>query len=189
MVTPSFVKSSSIGIFSKHHFTIERTASGSRAAVVTITDFSRNGVFVNGVKAPPNEPMTLLSRSRIALCDAAAEALEFIDFTAEEEAVFPIAMSKRYRSILKLGAGAFGQVHLGYSLRENRAVAVKSLAVPPEQHGPNEAALLDHIQHSNVIKVFQAFQQANRLHLVLEFACGGDLFARINRNAQRPSSS
>eukprot|EP00484_Ammonia_sp_Unknown_P018837 CAMPEP_0197049350 /NCGR_PEP_ID=MMETSP1384-20130603/24512_1 /TAXON_ID=29189 /ORGANISM="Ammonia sp." /LENGTH=829 /DNA_ID=CAMNT_0042481615 /DNA_START=70 /DNA_END=2559 /DNA_ORIENTATION=- len=43
----------------------------------------------------------------------------------------------------------------------------------------NEIAILKKVDHPNIVKLFDVYEDRHRLHLVMEFLPGGELFARI----------
>ncbi|MHB2021027.1 MAG: protein kinase domain-containing protein [Candidatus Xenobia bacterium] len=93
----------------------------------------------------------------------------------------------RYRFERLLAQGGFGEVYLGTHLRLNRRVAIKVLQTlspdPAEQRQfqeqfEREAKILASLDHPNLAKVTDFFDDAGTAFLVMEFIEGEDLASR-----------
>lgn len=90
-----------------------------------------------------------------------------------------------YRVGAKLGDGAFGSVHkiTHRQTKEIRAVKVIRKANLRAAHERdmffNEVAVLRSIDHPNVLKLHEFFQDDRSYYLITEFCEGGELFDRI----------
>jgi calcium-dependent protein kinase len=90
-----------------------------------------------------------------------------------------------YRVGTKLGDGAFGSVHkiTHRTTREVRAVKVIRKANLRAAHERemffNEVAVLRSIDHPNVLKLYEFFQDDRSYYLITEYCEGGELFDRI----------
>lgn len=85
-----------------------------------------------------------------------------------------------------LGMGAFGSVCLGSHRSSGQEVAVKSipksavLELDPELESLwREVKLLKLTDHPNVARLFEAYEDATHVHLVMEYCSGGELWKRI----------
>lgn len=100
-----------------------------------------------------------------------------------------------YSTRRKLGSGAFAEVFLG-SMRDDENAIVKMVAVKRidkskladnpriERLLQNEISLLRVLSgHPNVVELFDSFEDAKHLHLVLEYCDGGDLGQYLRKNA------
>lgn len=84
----------------------------------------------------------------------------------------------------ELGAGSFGIVRLGISKATGDEVAIKiidrkGLAEDDEVALKTEVQILQGIDHPNVVKMVEVFDEEEFLYIVLELMTGGELFDRI----------
>jgi len=92
-----------------------------------------------------------------------------------------------YYSLLSppIGTGAFGEVRRAIHLQTNvtRAVKIikKSLTCKEQQESLiNEVNILKMIDHPNIMKVFEFFQDEECFYIVSEYCNGGELFDKIS---------
>lgn len=81
-----------------------------------------------------------------------------------------------------LGEGAYGEVKLALNTKtsETRAVKIISLNLLNDKTAIQKEVLIHKtLNHENVIKYFQSFQQLDKFYIILEYASGGELFDRI----------
>lgn len=71
-----------------------------------------------------------------------------------------------------IGKGGFGTVQVGKW--GNKMVAIKTVS----KGGRQELDLLKAIKSPFVVRLFGAFEEEDKLHLVMQFCAGGDLFRR-----------
>ena len=45
----------------------------------------------------------------------------------------------------------------------------------------NEVSVLRSVKHPGVVKLYEIFQESDKLILVMEFVCGGDLYALVKK--------
>jgi serine/threonine protein kinase len=57
------------------------------------------------------------------------------------------------------------------------------------KHVRKERLVLERLRHPFLVKFYQAFQTKHKLHLILEFANGGDLYTHLNTCKSIPESS
>ncbi|KAL8763746.1 MAG: hypothetical protein Q9184_000538 [Pyrenodesmia sp. 2 TL-2023] len=96
-----------------------------------------------------------------------------------------------------LGKGTYGTVHLVKQARTGRLFAQKqfrkaSLSVKQQlvEQTKTERAILESInRHPYVVKLFYAFQDQERLYLILEYAQGGELFTRMLTEGMFPEET
>lgn len=95
----------------------------------------------------------------------------------------------RYRVDSQLGKGGMGTVYRAADLRLSRQVALKVLAPELIAHPTarrrmaQEANALARIEHPNVVRVLDVFDEGALMVLVLELVTGGDLGGRIRGGA------
>lgn len=88
-----------------------------------------------------------------------------------------------------LGKGTFGIVHLVKQLKTGRLYAQKQFKKSSitsherlVQQTKNERSILESVnRHPFVVKLFYAFQDEEKLYLILEYAQGGELFTHLSR--------
>lgn len=96
-----------------------------------------------------------------------------------------------------LGKGTYGTVHLVKQARTGKLFAQKqfrkaSLTVKQQlvEQTKTERAILESInRHPYVVKLFYAFQDQERLYLILEYAQGGELFTRMLTEGMFPEET
>ena len=90
-----------------------------------------------------------------------------------------------YEILAELGRAGMGVVYKAHHLKEGRLVAVKMLRdgvlAGSDQFDRfcNEAQILAHLQHPNVIRIIEIGEDDGRLYMALEFAEGGSLAQRL----------
>ena len=96
-----------------------------------------------------------------------------------------------------LGKGTYGTVHLVKQARTGRLFAQKqfrkaSLTVKQQlvEQTKTERVILESInRHPYVVKLFYAFQDHEKLYLILEYAQGGELFTRMLTEGMFPEET
>ncbi|KAI8099435.1 kinase-like domain-containing protein [Halteromyces radiatus] len=91
-----------------------------------------------------------------------------------------------FKSLCVLGRGAFGKVHLVRHEQSQQLYAMKilkkaSLIVQGKQANQvkTERQILEEVRHPFIVKLYYAFQTPDDLHMVLEYAVGGELFRHL----------
>jgi len=86
-----------------------------------------------------------------------------------------------------LGRGKFGCVYLAREKTANYIVALKVLfknqlsKAGVEHQLRREIEIQSHLRHPNIIRLYGYFYDANRVYLILEFASGGELYKRLQK--------
>lgn len=90
-----------------------------------------------------------------------------------------------YRVAQVLGAGSFGEVRICFH-RENsckRAVKIfrKDLMTSESLKASldREISILRILDHPNIVRIFEFFEDSKRLYIVMEYCAGGELFGQI----------
>ncbi|XP_056403912.1 myosin light chain kinase 2, skeletal/cardiac muscle [Hyla sarda] len=81
-----------------------------------------------------------------------------------------------------LGGGRFGEVHLCKEKSSGLQLVAKVLKVQSEREREmalNEVAVMNQLDHPNLIQMFDAVETPTEIFLVLEYVGGGELFERI----------
>lgn len=97
-----------------------------------------------------------------------------------------LKLSHSYTFGRMLGKGNFAKVHLAQRKSDNETFAIKSIAKTKILETPrntksvyNEITVLRKITHSNIIKLFEVYENEVYIHLVIEYLGGGELFQRL----------
>ncbi|MCJ8741439.1 hypothetical protein PDJAM_G00070620 [Pangasius djambal] len=81
-----------------------------------------------------------------------------------------------------LGGGRFGKVHKCTDTKTGLRLAAKiisSRSAREREMVLNEIEVMNQLNHSNILQLFDAFETKNQVVLVLEYVEGGELFERI----------
>lgn len=85
-----------------------------------------------------------------------------------------------------LGKGNFAKVHLAQRKSDNRNFAIKTIAKAKILENPRntqslyrEIKVLRIMDHPNIIKLFEVYENEMYIHLVMEYLKGGELFQRL----------
>ena len=84
-----------------------------------------------------------------------------------------------------LGAGAFGKVFLSSNLSDpSFKVAIKVLNKRKLKNNINfikeEVKILTKLDHPNIVKYYETYEDHKYLYLVMEYCSGGELFDKIS---------
>ncbi|KAI4317927.1 hypothetical protein L6164_025753 [Bauhinia variegata] len=96
----------------------------------------------------------------------------------------------KYQLIRLLGRGSFAKVYQGKSLIDNSTVAVKIIdkAKTDAAMEPRIVREIDAMRrlqhHPNIIKIHEVLATKSKIYLIVEFAAGGELFAKISRKGR-----
>ena len=96
---------------------------------------------------------------------------------------------KYYEFKQNLGSGHFGVVKLGISkLGNSLKVAIKSVVkdrIKEElQNLQRELMILKTVDHPNIIKLYEVFEDEKCIHIVMEYCSGGELFDRLEKKGR-----
>ena len=90
----------------------------------------------------------------------------------------------RYTICKVVGKGAFGEVRMAIDKSSNNVRAMK--VIPKEictgvnsETLLNEVGVLKKLDHPNIIRIFEFYQDETNYYLITEFCSGGELFDRI----------
>ena len=101
----------------------------------------------------------------------------------------------RYKFIKLLGEGSFGKAYLCQNIQDNSQCVIKQIVLDEldaeeKKETLNEVAILKKLDHSNIIKfkdVFTKTKPHNTLNIVMEYADGGDLSKKIQKQREKKS--
>eukprot|EP01057_Protomagalhaensia_wolfi_P005264 Protomagalhaensia_wolfi_Nauph_80__5263@NODE_567_length_2277_cov_17_437891_g423_i0_p1_GENE_NODE_567_length_2277_cov_17_437891_g423_i0NODE_567_length_2277_cov_17_437891_g423_i0_p1_ORF_typecomplete_len671_score140_29Pkinase/PF00069_25/9_3e69Pkinase_Tyr/PF07714_17/5_5e48EFhand_7/PF13499_6/2_5e11EFhand_7/PF13499_6/1_6e13EFhand_7/PF13499_6/9e15EFhand_8/PF13833_6/0_21EFhand_8/PF13833_6/3_5e06EFhand_8/PF13833_6/0_016EFhand_8/PF13833_6/0_00017EFhand_8/PF13833_6/0_00029EFhand_8/PF13833_6/1_5e06EFhand_1/PF len=100
---------------------------------------------------------------------------------------FPLASAGGIRKIFdfqrKIGAGSFGEVHLVKELRSGFVRVCKTInkdqAVVPVEQIEAEINILKTLDHPNIIKIYDVYEDYNSVYIIMEYCKGGELLKRV----------
>ncbi|XP_043575329.1 myosin light chain kinase 3 isoform X2 [Chiloscyllium plagiosum] len=96
-----------------------------------------------------------------------------------------MAHISNYYTIYKsevLGGGRFGQVHKCVEKSTGLTLAAKIIKTRAAKHKEevrNEIQVMNQLNHTNLIQLYDAFESRNDITLIMEYIDGGELFDRI----------
>ncbi len=104
----------------------------------------------------------------------------------------------RYRIAGLLGQGGMGAVYRAWDVRLEGAVALKEMIPPPElneaelhqmrEQFKQEAVMLRRLNHTNLVRVIDFFEEAGNTYLVMDFVEGESLADRIQHAGKIPEA-
>ncbi|CAK9319809.1 unnamed protein product [Citrullus colocynthis] len=86
-----------------------------------------------------------------------------------------------------LGCGAFAKVYHGRNVVTGQSVAIKAvnklkvLKGGFTAHVKREIAIMRRLRHPNVVRLFEVLATKTKIYFVMEFAKGGELFAKVSK--------
>lgn len=179
------------------HFTITKNLSDLESPAY-ITDNSRNGTFVNGIKIGKGNKVILKHKDVISLSHPRFKAIVYRDeIMAQIVNELPKEIQQTYYVGRKLGSGACGIVHLVYNARTCESFAMKHIqknllteCSKPKTNDPkrvmNEVNIMKTLQHPCIIKMHEIINTPDAVYIILEYMKGGDLLTRIMKNKLLP---
>jgi len=93
-------------------------------------------------------------------------------------------ISDFYKIGKTLGEGAYGKVYQVQHrttgmIRGMKAIKKKSVLKEEQEKLFSEVSILKDLDHPNIVKLYELFQDENYYYLIMEFCTGGELFDRI----------
>ncbi|XP_018417815.1 PREDICTED: serine/threonine-protein kinase NIM1 [Nanorana parkeri] len=118
------------------------------------------------------------------------------DMSHDEKTVKELTLGKRigfYRLRGEIGSGNFSQVKLGIHVLTKERVAIKildktKLDQKTQRLLSREISSMEILHHPNIIRLYEVVETLSKLHLVMEYAAGGELFAKINTEGKLSES-
>lgn len=102
----------------------------------------------------------------------------------ESKAMESEVFLSKYRKIKTVGKGSFGEAVLVRSKADGKryiAKAIETSAMNPKEKRDvqNEIAILSRVNHPNIVRYQEHFEDGTLMFIVMEYADGGDLSTRI----------
>ncbi|KAH7834541.1 hypothetical protein Vadar_017198 [Vaccinium darrowii] len=93
----------------------------------------------------------------------------------------------KYELQTLLGQGAFAKVYRAKNLRTGQSVAIKAMSLQNVQKGgltelvKREISIMHRLHHPHIVRIFEVLATKKKIYFVLEFAEGGELFAKVRK--------
>lgn len=125
----------------------------------------------------------------------AYERLSF-DLTNDQRCLKEITLGKRigfYRIRGELGSGNFSQVKMGIHALVKEKVAIKiidktKLDQKTQRLLSREISSMERLHHPNIIRLYEVVETLAKMHIVMEYAGGGELFNKISNDGKMAES-
>ncbi|KAK3091542.1 hypothetical protein FSP39_020629 [Pinctada imbricata] len=121
------------------------------------------------------------------------ERLSF-DLSNDQKCLKELTLGKRigfYRIRGELGSGNFSQVKMGIHALTKEKVAIKildktKLDQKTQRLLSREISSMERLHHPNIIRLYEVVETLAKLHIVMEYAGGGELFTKISNEGKFP---
>ncbi|GMR36737.1 hypothetical protein PMAYCL1PPCAC_06932, partial [Pristionchus mayeri] len=199
--------------FSEPSTTVERSDSedereSSSEDIITPAPF-RSGLQSrqsdpNPPSRPSRSPLSQRTTSAFSLPVSSSNELEDRDVLTyhkvlarlqnNEEVHREVAIGRRigfYRLGKELGSGNFSKVKIGSHILTNERVAVKimekaKMDAKSQKLLGREIENMERVNHPNIIQLFEVVETITRIHLVCEYARGGELYMYVHEKGKLP---
>ncbi|CAK9064732.1 unnamed protein product, partial [Durusdinium trenchii] len=103
-------------------------------------------------------------------------------------------ISKRYDiDMREIGIGGYGKVFLAKDrMFKDRQVAIKKVTKIDEERDSafkKEVLIMKKLDHPNICRLFETYEQGRVMYFVIEFCEGGDLFDRYSNHGKLPETT
>ncbi|KAI5625130.1 serine/threonine-protein kinase NIM1-like [Silurus asotus] len=110
------------------------------------------------------------------------------DMCHDEKTIKELNAGRRvgfYKVYVEIGCGNFSKVKLAYHVLTKDKVAIKildkvRLDLQTQRMLSREISIMERLYHPNMLRLYEVLETPCRLYLVLEYAGGGDLHAKIS---------
>ncbi|XP_046372336.1 serine/threonine-protein kinase NIM1-like [Haliotis rufescens] len=118
------------------------------------------------------------------------------DLSNDNKCMKEITLGKRigfYRIRGELGTGNFSQVKMGIHALTKEKVAIKildktKLDSKTQRLLSREISSMEKLHHPNIIRLYEVVETLAKLHIVMEYACGGELFTKLSNEGKLPEA-
>ncbi|CAG9774097.1 unnamed protein product [Ceutorhynchus assimilis] len=175
---------------SKKHFTIERNLKDN---LVYVTDFSKNGTYINGEIIGTNKKKILIDKDEIAVSTPHQIIYKFLSHGNEKPDFLPSDLLSKYANVRRLGRGSCGEVMLVKDRSTLKEYAIKKIILCDNNSSQmykinhpskvdNEVTILGNLDHPLIIGMLDIHSVDKEVYLILEYMAGGELTSRIHRS-------
>ncbi|XP_064625191.1 serine/threonine-protein kinase NIM1-like [Lineus longissimus] len=114
------------------------------------------------------------------------------DLSNDQKCLKEITLGKRigfYRIRGELGSGNFSQVRMAVHALTKEKVAIKildktKLDQKTQRLLSREISSMERLRHPNIIRLYEVVETLAKLHIVMEYASGGELFTKISNEGK-----
>uniref|UniRef100_H3AHC1 non-specific serine/threonine protein kinase n=2 Tax=Latimeria chalumnae TaxID=7897 RepID=H3AHC1_LATCH len=95
-------------------------------------------------------------------------------------------LKHRYEVLETLGRGTYGKVKKALERGTGRTVAIKSIRKDKitddldKVHIQREIEIMSSLEHSNIIQIYEVFENKDKIIIVMEYASNGELYDHVN---------
>jgi len=159
---------------------------------VYVEDLSSNGTYWNGKKIGRGNRVLVKNGDEISLVASSGNidcvvTYMFQDLSVKKENDFQEMgeITEDYCLQQVIGTGSFSVVKLGIHRKTGLKVAIKTIDKIKYWHRKTmdqiqrEVDILKQLKHDNIISIVEIYSTNRFLHLVLEYASGGELFESV----------
>ncbi|XP_074641547.1 serine/threonine-protein kinase NIM1-like [Tubulanus polymorphus] len=114
------------------------------------------------------------------------------ELTKDQKALKELTLGKRigfYRIRGEIGSGNFSQVRMAIHALTREKVAIKildktKLDQKTQRLLSREISSMERLHHPNIIRLYEVIETLAKLHIVMEYAGGGELFTKISQEGK-----
>lgn len=107
--------------------------------------------------------------------------------SAMEIAEPSVALFGKYELGKMLGCGAFAKVYHARDVRTGQSVAIKVVSRKKvlrgdlAEHVKREISIMSRLGHKHIVRLFEVMATKTKIYYVIEYAKGGELFAKVSK--------
>ena len=120
--------------------------------------------------------------------DKSKKLVEYIKDYFNKNKIYPKTKINFYLYGRQIGQGAFGKVNLGLNVLTGRVVAIKSFKKSSEEKFKSnmkkvlyETNLMKNLNHPNITKILEVFNDEDYMLIIMEYINGGNLFSFVKK--------
>ncbi|XP_029640918.2 serine/threonine-protein kinase NIM1-like isoform X2 [Octopus sinensis] len=155
------------------------TASAIVAAARRTQSYNHKTVQTAMIQKPPERRVTAFERIST-------------DLETNPKLIRELSLGKRigfYRIRGELGSGNFSSVKLGIHTLVKEKVAIKildktRLDLKTQRLLSREIEIMEHLRHPNIIRLYEVVETLAKVHLIMEYAPGGELFTKLSNEGR-----
>ena len=151
---------------------------------VYVNDRSKNGTFINDKIIGNKRKVILYHQDKISLAPNKIEYL-FLDIKSQTKTKLKTPIDEKYCLHQELGRGSTGIVYYAKHIETEKEYAIKivdkrKFMLPNSEHlYSNKRNLIEKLNHPNIIKCYETFENDTYIYYILEYAKKGDFIYTI----------